>query len=33
MVKNSYEFWVQWTGSSAFATKNANVTLFSELVH
>jgi hypothetical protein len=33
-VRNApnYEFWVQWSGSGTFVTKNSNVTSFSELV-
>jgi hypothetical protein len=27
-----YEFWVQWSGSGAFVSKNSDATLFSELV-
>jgi hypothetical protein len=27
-----YEFFVQWSGSSAFVVKNSNATSFSELV-
>jgi hypothetical protein len=27
-----YEFWVHWSGSGAFAAKNSDATLFSELV-
>jgi hypothetical protein len=34
MVKNipKHEFWVQWSGSRALVVKNANATLFSELM-
>jgi hypothetical protein len=33
-VRNTpkHEFWVQWSGSSAFVAKNSDTTLFSELV-
>jgi hypothetical protein len=27
-----HEFWVQWSGSGAFAAKNSDATLFSVLV-
>jgi hypothetical protein len=27
-----HEFWVQWSGSGAFVTKNSDMKLFSELV-
>jgi hypothetical protein len=27
-----HEFWVQWSGSGAFVTKNSDATLFSQLV-
>jgi hypothetical protein len=35
MVRNApkYEFWVQWSGSSAFVVKKANAASFNELVH
>jgi hypothetical protein len=34
MVRNApkHEFWVQWSGSGVFITKNFDATLFSELV-
>jgi hypothetical protein len=28
----THEFWVEWSGSSAFVAKNSDATLFSELV-
>jgi hypothetical protein len=33
-VRNApkHEFWVKWSGSSAFVAKNSDATLFSELV-
>jgi hypothetical protein len=35
IVRNvpKHDFWVQWTGSSAFVAKNSDATSFSELVH
>jgi hypothetical protein len=33
-VRNTpkHEFWIEWSGSSAFVAKNSDLTLFSELV-
>jgi hypothetical protein len=34
MVQNAlkHEFWVKWSGSTAFVAKNSDATLFSEFV-
>jgi hypothetical protein len=30
-IAPKHEFWVQWSGSSAFVSQNSDATLFSEL--